>query len=387
MSDTRASRPTFDFIVIGAGIAGASVAAELAQSARVALIEMERQPGMHTTGRSAAIFAPTYGPAAIRALTRASEGFYLAPPEDFATAPLLSARQTMMIAREDQIDSLNAFVAEVGTETDIRVLEHHELMREQPLLRESYVSAAVLDPSGSDIDVNGLHQGYLRMFRACGGVLHTNAPVSGLLPNSAGWRVDIPGDNLQAKVVVNAAGAWADQIGALAGAGQIGLIPKRRTALIVAAPEGRNRPDAPLTVDIDEQFYLKPESGRLLISPADETPSAPCDAQPEELDVAICIDRIQRAFDLDIRRIQTKWAGLRSFVADKSPVAGFSQFAEGFFWLAGQGGYGIQTAPALARLAASMAAKRSVPTDILAEGLSLEDLAPARVERPLEDAR
>lgn len=372
-----------DVIIIGAGIAGASVAAHLAASLRVALVEMEGQPGYHTTGRSAAVFAPSYGPKAVRALTRASRGFYDQPPEGFATVPLLTPRQILMIAREDQRAALESTIAAVATGTKVQRLDAGGLLDHQPLLREGYATAGMLDSGGQDIDVAALHQGYLRLLRARGGVVRTKAAVKGLKREGDAWVVRTSGqDHMTAPVIVNAAGAWADEVGQLAGGETIGLVPKRRTAMVVAEPAGFTRRDAPITIDIEEEFYLKPDAGRLLISPADETPTSPCDAQPEEMDVAICADRIMTAFDLDIRRIENKWAGLRSFVSDKEPVIGFSRMVDGFFWMAGQGGYGIQSAPAAAEVAAALILGKDMPAAVTDTGFDPSQVSPNRLAVP-----
>jgi D-arginine dehydrogenase len=373
------SHKTYDFIVIGAGIAGASVAAELGRGARVVLLEMESQPGYHTTGRSAAMFAPSYGPGPIRALTRASEGFFRAPPDGFTDQPLFSPRAILMVARADQVDQLGAMMAEVADDVATERLDATQVRAAQPLLREGYAVGGVLDRSGQDIDVHALHQGYLSAFRRAGGDIFTNSPVSAMTRHKAGWQVSAGETVFGAPVVVNAAGAWADIVAAMAGAKTIGLMPKRRSALMIDAPPGHITDPWPITVDIEEQFYLKPDAGRLLISPANEDPDIPSDVQPDEMDVALCVDRIERAFDISVARILNKWAGLRSFVADKSPVAGFCPQAEGFFWLAGQGGYGIQTAPALSRLAAALALGQEVPRDILDQGLDPASLFPGRL--------
>lgn len=370
---------TADFIVIGAGIAGVSVAAELAARARVVLLEMESQPSCHATGRSAAMFAPTYGPPAIRALTRASGAFFQTPPAGFCEVPLLSRRNVLMIARADQMATFQTALADVSAETSLATLDARDLLNANPLLREGYAQAGYLDSASSDIDVASLVQGFLRTFRGAGGVLVRKAQVCALERSSGIWRATSAAGTFHAPVIINAAGAWADAVGSLARAGHIGLTPRRRTALTVAAPGGIGVDRLPLTVDIDECFYLKPDAGRLLISPADETPSPPCDAQAEEIDVAICIDRIETAFELRIRHVASKWAGLRSFVADKVPVVGFSPCAEGFFWLAGQGGYGIQTAPALSRLAAALALGEAVPADLIAAGFDPATVRPERL--------
>lgn len=374
-------RSEYDILVVGAGIAGASVAANLAPSARVLLAEMERAPGYHTTGRSAALFSKTYGPSPIRALSRASEAFFLDPGPEFAPHPILTRRGVIFAVREDQLAALDRLNAELGPEAAITRLSAADAEDRCPLFRKGYLAAALLDDEAQDIDVDALHRGYLRAFSKAGGVLQCNAPLHGLSRDGAGWLVEVGQETIRAGIIVNAAGAWADQVGALAGAGPIGLVPKRRTAAIVAAPETFDPSAMQMVVDIEEQFYLKPEAGKLLISPADETPSDPCDAQPEEMDIAIAVDRIETAFDLQIRRIEHKWAGLRSFVSDKCPVAGFDPDCAGFFWLAGQGGYGIQSAPALARFAASQVLGHSAPEDILAHGLDPLALAPARLRQ------
>lgn len=370
----------FDIIVIGAGIAGASVAAELAQYARVLLLEMESQPGYHTTGRSAAVYAPIYGPQPIRALTRASREFFLAPPEGFADHPLLSERGGLFVASADQLPMLDGAFAELGKEGPLEPLDAAGVRALQPLLRPDYVAGGFHDPSCFDIDVHALHQGYLRLFRKSGGTIATRAEVTALGHEAGQWRVTTPQGLFNAPQVVNAAGAWADLVGQMASAEAIGLVPKRRTAMIVDVPAGMNLDHCPVTVAIDESFYVKPDAGRLLISPANEDPEVPSDVQPDEMDIAICIDRIDKAFDIKIRWIENRWAGLRSFVADKSPVAGYSDKTEGFYWLAGQGGYGIQSAPALARFAAAQLLGDAIPADILSQGLDPASLAPRRLK-------
>ncbi|APH70551.1 FAD-dependent oxidoreductase [Aquibium oceanicum] len=359
-------------------MAGASVASELAGTYRVLLAEREGQPGYHTTGRSAALFSETYGPPQIRALSRASRAFFDGPPTGFAAAPILSPRGVLTVARPDQIEALERELATFPVGEKIRRVSPAEASALMPLMRDGYVAGAIHDTSARDIDVHALHQGYLRQFRAAGGRLETGAEILGIERDGATWRIRTSNLEIRAAIVVNAAGAWADEIGVMAGANRIGLVPKRRTALIIAAPDGVQIGPWPMVVDVDEEFYLKPDAGRFLISPADETPSAPCDAQPEELDVAICIDRIEKAFDFPVQRVENKWAGLRSFVADKTPVAGFEPGLPGFFWLAGQGGYGIQTAPALSRFAAALVAGKNPPADIIDEGVIPTALSPAR---------
>lgn len=365
-----------DAVVIGAGIAGASAAAELSAHRRVVLLERESQPGYHTTGRSAALYTTAYGPPVIRALTRASGPFYRAPESPFVSHPLLRDRGAVFVARSDQTDTLATLMAELGDAVSPLTAAEAEALC--PLLRPGYTEAALLDSEAADIDVNALHQHYLKTLRANGGALVTGAEVRALTHSGGVWQVETRAGTFAAPVVVNAAGAWADEIGTMAGARPLGLVPKRRTALIVPPPEGMNPDGWAMAVDADEAFYLKPDAGKLLLSPADETPSPPCDAQPDEMDVAVCIDRIERAFALTVRRIESKWAGLRSFLPDGDPAAGFDPAVDGFFWLSGQGGYGIQSAPALGRTAAALAMGRPVPPDIAAEGVTETALSPTR---------
>ncbi len=367
-----------DVIVIGAGIAGASAAFELSKTASVLLLEREDQPGYHTTGRSAAVFVPAYGNRSIRRLTAASRAFYDDHAGGLADQPVLHARGELMIARSDQLEALDQTEVDLRREIDrLERLDADAIIARVPALRPGYAAAALADGSAMDMDVAAIHQGYLNGFRRQGGRLLVDAEVTALRQARNGWDVQCKSGPCRAEVVVNAAGAWADEIAALAGAARTGLVPKRRTAFIFD-PEQAIDPGWPAVIDIDEDFYFKPESGLLLGSPADETPVPPSDIQPEDLDVAIAVDRIERATGWHITKIKRRWAGLRSFVADKTPVVGFDPDIAGFFWLAGQGGYGIQTAPALARVASALASGHSLPDDIISTGLSTADLAPGR---------
>jgi len=362
-------------VVIGAGIAGASVAAELAAAGQdVLLLERESAPGYHTTGRSAALYTPSYGPPVIRALTRASAAAFNAAPTAERPHPLLRPRDVLFIARADQIDSLEAAAADLPV-TRLGAAQARAML---PLLREDYLAGALHDAGSADIDVEALHRQFLRALTAHRGDLRLRAEVTAITREGAGWRIATPQGEVTAEMLVNASGAWADEIALMAGVAPVGLVPKRRTAMLVAPPAGQNVDDWPMVVDIDETFYLRPDAGKLLLSPADETPSEPCDAQPDEWDVAVCIDRVQQAVDLPVRRVEHKWAGLRSFVADKAPVVGHAPDAPGFVWVAGQGGYGIQTAPALGRAAAALALGQPIPQDIADQGVRAEALAPRR---------
>lgn len=368
-----------DFIVIGAGIAGASVAAMLAVEARVVLVEREDHPGLHSTGRSAALFSEIYGNETVRALSRASRSFLVEPPEDFGTTALVKPRGSLFLASADQLERLEAFAVLPDIAPVTRRVAIEEMIGLCPALRPDFIVAGVLEPQSMDIEVHELHQGYLRHFRRHGGTLITGAEVTGIGRRPGGWRVQAGSQELRAPVVVNAAGAWADAVATLAGVAPVGLQPCRRTAVLVDAPEGAAVDRWPMLIDIDEEYYVKPDAGLLLVSPADETPMEPCDVQPEELDIAMAIHRAEQAMALDVRRTRRSWAGLRSFVVDRTPVVGFDGTAEGFFWLAGQGGYGIQTAPALARAAAALALRSDLPADLVAEGVSPADLTPDRL--------
>ena len=368
-----------DVIVIGAGIAGASAAYELSKTASVLLLEREDRPGYHTTGRSAAVFVPAYGNRVIRQLTAASRAFYDDRAGGLAEGPVLHPRGELLIARSDQLGALDRAEADLRQEIGrLERLDADAVIARLPALRPGYAAAALADSSAMDMDVAAIHQGYLDGFRRRGGRLLVDAEVTALRQYRHGWEVECKAGSCHAEVIINAGGAWADEIAALAGAKRAGLMPKRRTAIIFD-PEQAIDPAWPAVIDVDETFYFKPESGLLLGSPADETPTPPSDVQPEELDVAIAVDRIERATGWDIARIKRRWAGLRSFVADKTPVVGFDPDIRGVFWLAGQGGYGIQTAPALARVASALAGGRSLPDDISSTGLRAADLAPGRV--------
>jgi D-arginine dehydrogenase len=353
---------SFDVIVIGGGIAGASVGAALAESRRVLLLERESQPGYHTTGRSAALLTPFYGNAAVRALNHAGGRWYASPPEGFADVPLLAPRGELYVGRAE-----DRHLVEEEAESARRagakalLLDGAGARAIVPSLRPDWVAHAWYDDDAKDMEVGAILQGFLRQLRHGG----------------EGWIVGTPSGEVSAPVLVNASGAWADTVAGLAGLCPLGIAPKRRTAIIVDAPGGQDPRRWPGTADVRETWYLKPEAGKLMCSPADETPSEPCDAQPEELDIAICVDRVQQAVDIEIRRIEHSWAGLRCFAPDRTPVAGFDPRADGFFWLAGQGGYGIMTAPALAAITAHLVAGTALPAWMGEHDLTA--LAPARL--------
>lgn len=369
-------RQSFDVIVLGAGMAGASVSAELAPHCKLLLLELEDQPGRHATGRSAAMFFESYGNATVCALTRASRAYLERPPAGFAEPPLMRPRAAMFVAAADRVSALDAMLASAAP--TLRRIDVADAIRRVPILRREWLAGAALDESGNDLDVAAIHQGYLRLARRAGAQLVLGAAEVTLDRHAGSWRVRSRAGEFDAPIVVNATGAWADTVARQAGVRCVGLQPKRRTALLIPAPEQHDSRAWPLTVDIDETVYFKPDAGALLLSPANEDPMEPCDVAPEELDVALAVDRFETLTNHPVSRINHRWAGLRSFVADKSPVAGFAPDAPGFFWLAGQGGYGIQMAPALARAAAALVLGRALPADIAAHGVHEADISPAR---------
>jgi D-arginine dehydrogenase len=367
-----------DVIILGAGMAGASLAAELAPHRRVLLLELEDQPGRHATGRSAAMFFESYGNATVRGLTRASRAFFMQPPAGFAASPLLSPRSAMFVCDAPRLAALRTLLDAPDAPASLHELDLAQALALCPILRPEWLAGAAIDDSGSDMDVAAIHQGYLRLARQAGARLVLDAFEVAIVRTASGWCVRSRAGAFEAPVLVNATGAWADVVARQAGVPGVGLQPMRRTALTLPAPPGQAISGWPLVIDIDEQFYFKPDAGQLLLSPANEDPMDPCDVAPDELDVAIAVDRFETATTLAVRKLNHRWAGLRSFVADRSPVAGFDPAADGFFWLAGQGGYGIQMAPALARAAAALLLGQPLPDDILAQGVRPDDLSPAR---------
>ncbi|MBL8349025.1 MAG: FAD-binding oxidoreductase [Burkholderiaceae bacterium] len=371
-----------DFVIVGAGIAGASVGAELAARGRTLVLERESQPGYHTTGRSAAVFAESYGPPVIRALTRASRAFLGAPPGSFGVPSLIRPLGALFVAEPGQQALLDAEAAVFAREAPaIRRIGAAEALALLPVLRQERVVGALYDPDTADLDVHALHQGLLRQLRAAGGRLRCDAEVVALQRRAGGWQLTLgpSGETLTTRVVVDAAGAWGDVVAGLAGLLPLGLQPKRRSAFVFAPPPGVDHRRWPLAIGMAESWYLKPDAGQLLASPANADPVPPHDVQPEELDIALGIDRLQQVTTLTVRRPTRTWAGLRSFVPDGGPVAGFDETAPGFFWLVGQGGYGIQTTPALGRAAAALVCGEALPDDLLAQGVSAEALAPGRL--------
>ena len=343
-----------DFIVIGAGIAGASVAWRLAPHGRVVLIEAEHRPGYHSTGRSAAMFDRAYGNATIRALTAASHEFFLDPSPLGLDEPLLSPRGALYVARADQLDLLQRHYESIRAHAPEAGLHDGEFARvRSPILREGLFERCLWDPTSADIDVARLHDALLTHARRLGCEFLRSAQVDRLERRGSNWHVHVGDREFHAPVVVNAAGAWADELAALAGLAPLGLQPRRRSIAVVPLPESLDPRHWPLTIDVEETWYFKGEAGRLLVSPADEVDVAPCDASVDDEALAAGIARFEAATTVEVRRVTSSWAGLRSFFPDRSPVLGPDPRAPGFFWCAGLGGYGIQTAPAVSALVAS----------------------------------
>lgn len=364
------SSQDFDAIVIGAGIAGASLACFLAPQARVAIVEREAQPGYHSTGRSAAYFSPSYGPPQVRALTRASRAFLHSVPG------VLSPRAALFPARASQRGALHRLHERLAAEgaRGVTLLDTQAAQAIVPVLRADAVANALYDEDGSDIDVHTLHQHYLRAAKAAHADLVCNFEVNRIEFTQQRWELGSVARTLRAPVVINAAGAWADVLGTLAGARPLGLQPRRRSAFTFAPPAGLATRAWPVVIGIDEDFYFKPDAGVLLGSPANADAAPAHDVVAEELDIATGIARIEQATTMTIRRPLRTWAGLRSFVPDGALVGGFDDERPGFFWCCGQGGYGIQTSAAMGQACAARILGHPLPVHIADEGLGFEHL-------------
>lgn len=342
----------YDIAIVGAGMAGASLAAEVAPHASVLLIEAETHPGYHATGRSAAFWSETYGGPLIQPLTTASGPFLEAPPAAFHDRPFLHPRGCLTLADEAGGMALNQ-MDEAFAESSVQLLQKNrdDLAVLVPGLRDGW-NRALYEPSCRDIDVAALHAAYLRAARRAGAILKTSAPLRAAERQADGWHIVFGEEPVRARILVNAAGAWADEVALIAGVRPVGIQALRRT-MIQLRVDPPAAPDLPLVMDARGRFYFKPEGGgRLWLSPHDETPCAPCDAAPEEVDVARAIAMLETVVDWRVEAVERKWAGLRSFAPDRLPVYGFAE--PGFFWFAGQGGFGIQTAPAAAKLGAAL---------------------------------
>jgi len=370
----------YDVVIVGAGMVGASIAYHLAPRMRVLLLEAETAAGYHSTGRSAALFTEAYGPRGVRALTRASGAFLREPPEGFTHGPLLRARGALYVAAEEQREATLAFQTRLENEgIDAQLLDGDVARRCVPVLRKEASVIALLDRQAADIDVDLMLQGLLRGARGQGAQFAASQRVTALDRESDVWRVTLEGGAaVRASRVVNAAGAWADDVAALAGVVRVGLEPRRRSAFLFQPPAGAAISQWPAVLAMDESWYFKPDAGLLLGSPANADPVVAHDVVAEEFDVALGIHGIESATTMTIGRPVRTWAGLRSFVADGEPVCGYSADETGFFWAAALGGYGIQTAPAFGQLCAALVAGDDVPEALAKTGLTPATLSPTR---------
>ena len=368
-----------DYLIVGAGMAGASAGYWLAPHGKVLLLEREAQPGYHATGRSAAHFMECYGSAQVRALTRASRAFFEHPGAGFSPHPLMTPRPTLIVGGLQDEQALAAQWQALHQESDqMRQLSAEQACALLPVLRPDQVLGAVLDPSTCDMDVDALLQGYLRGLKQAGGQVICNAEVQSAAWSNGMWHVQTGDTTYAAPVLINAAGAWADAVARMAGVKPLGLEPRRRSAFTFAVPDGMDIRTWPMAIGAQENWYIKPDAGHLLGSPANADPVPPHDVQPEEIDIATGIYFIEEMTTLQIRRPEHTWAGLRTFAPDGELINGFDPQAAGFYWLAAQGGYGIQTSAAMGQAAAELVRGLPLPAHIAAQGITADMLSPGR---------
>jgi D-arginine dehydrogenase len=343
-----------DIIVIGGGIAGLSAAAALADHAKVVVLEAEEQIGFHSSGRSATMLHYALGDRLIRALTLASRPFFDEPPEDFTETPLGRPMAVLVHAREDELPALDAVEADLSSFAALHRLDAAQVHALCPILRADAVSG-IADLDGIRLDPHALLQGNLRRLRRRGGTLHTGVRIDAIVRQGGAWTVSAAsGERFTAPILINAAGAWADHVARLACVRPLGLEPKRRTIITFDGPADVDLDRIPFTKTVGDELYFAPESGRLFASPMDEVPSDACDAQPDEYEIALAAHRMEARTTVAVRQVHSRWAGLRTFTPDRRPAVGFAADADGFFWLAGQGGAGLQTSPAMAALVESL---------------------------------
>ena len=371
----------YDALVIGGGIGGVSLAYELAADRSVCLLEAEPTLAFHTTGRSAATLIETYGNLPIRALTSAGRRFFT-DPLDIFEAPLASARGVLHVANADDSDAARKLFDDVrALSPQVELIDGQDAERLNPLLRPGYTESAVFEPGALDLDVSELHQGYVRGLLQRGGTIVRSARVMSARRRGTSWEVTDGGsDRYASPLVVNAAGAWCDEVANRFGVAPIGISPLRRTIFTVPALDETGG-ELPWMIDVGRSFYLKPEKFQYLCSPGDETLQPPGDAAPDQLDVARGLELVNSATIIDAKHVRTSWAGLRSFVGDRTPVVGFDDSVDDFFWMAAQGGYGIQIAPSLARFGASVVRREPVSTDLVERGFEPSALSPARLTK------
>lgn len=375
--------PGADFLIVGGGVAGLSAASRLARHGKVIVIEAEGALGYHSSGRSVSFSHFGIGNSVVRGLTAWSQAFYRTPPEGFCETPLARTAPSMWVAWKEMVPALDGLEADMRRFTDtVERVGPEEMLKLCPVVRTGPGAAvtALVDPATLKLDTDALLQSYARSVRAAGGEILTGRPIAAIQERSGVWTVTAEsGEQWSAPMLINAAGAWADRIAALAGVDPLGVAPKRRTIIALDPPPGLEVSAWPFLHIATADFYMLPEAGRLLVSPADEVEDDPCDAQPEEYDIALAAYRLEQYTTLSVSRIAHRWAGLRSFVADRTPTAGFDPRASGFFWLVGQGGYGIQTAPAMAAIVEALATVGEWPKGLEAVGVAPEHIRPERL--------
>jgi len=369
-----------DFIIIGSGIAGMSAAFRLSNYGKVIVLEKEAYLGFHTTGRSAAFFTENYGNETIRALTKASRKFLENPPKLFKNDPLMTLNGgSLFIANSKQSNFIDKELKYVkDTSANVFEISKKEALKIVPAIKEKYINRALLEPHSKVMDVDLIHQGYARGTKNNNGQILFNQEVVSISKNKSSWQIKTKTEKFSSPIIINAAGAWCDEVAIYANCIPLGIKPKRRTVIIFDNSNNYSINKWPVVIDIEDNFYFKPEAGKFLASPADETDSEPCDAQPEEIDIAITVDRIQKATNLKINRIDHKWAGLRSFYSDRTPIVGEDQKHKGFYWLAGQGGYGIQTSPSISKILECLITGKKWPEKLKELSIHPETLSPKR---------
>ncbi|MCF8473851.1 MAG: FAD-binding oxidoreductase [Emcibacter sp.] len=379
----NSNQKTADFIIIGGGIAGAAAGYELSKIGKVIILEKENLPGYHSTSRSSAIFQKSYhhGDPLLNILVCASEDFLMNPPDDFTSYPLLSPRPLMYIVPNGKRSKLEALQKDlIKINIDSHYIDHAEVKKLLPILDQNYQDNVLLEQDAADIDVNALHQGYLNHIKAHDGEIITNAEVMDLKRLRNQWHLKTKVGEFIAPIVVNAAGAWVDEVARHANITPINIEPLRRTVIMVTLPKTLCPDHWPLVMDIDKGYYFKPDSGKILMTPGDSHLSPPLDAQPEEIDIAYGAHYLENATTLTVDKINHSWAGLRNYVKDGYPVVGFDPEQDGFFWLAGQGGFGIKTAPAMGRISAALIKDGKLPQDILGLGLTEDQISINRLK-------
>ncbi len=368
----------FDYLIVGAGISGAALGYELAASGKTLLVDMEAHAGFHSTGRSAALYTPNYGPDLVRQINKLSYSFLNSPPAAFSHTSLLTPRGMMTVANHGCESRLNDLLDSGAAY--LQRLSAKQVIDRAPFLRPQNVIAAAYEDGVFDMDVNALHQGFLAGFKANGGICKYKAELLSLTQNPNGWTAVVGQEQISARIVVNAAGAWADKVGAIANATHIGLQAKCRTAMLIDPPPSLDMGKLPAIDILGVENYIKPEAQQLMVSPGDETLVDPCDIQANDLTVATLVDWLERETNIEVSRVNHQWAGLRCFVDDGKPVFGFDPKQPGFFWLAGQGGYGIMMSSALGRAAASLITTEHLPDDFISSGLDIRALGIERFD-------